>query len=128
MKKLLFTLLTFSVLSLQARTWTPDEVKGVIRKVNAYWQSNNPAEVRSFWDNAAYHTGNMEVYKLLQDKTMLDHETGLYFRDGKYVYPKHQTASGKKDFWARGDGWVLAGWQDGCLQHDGSGLSEDGFC
>ena len=40
---------------------------------------------------------------------MLDAETGLYFRDGKYVYPKHKSASGKKDFWARGDGWVLAG-------------------
>ena len=40
---------------------------------------------------------------------MLDKETGLYFRDGKYIYPKHKTAKGKKDFWARGDGWVLAG-------------------
>lgn len=40
---------------------------------------------------------------------MYDSETGLYFRDGKYVYPKHKSANGKKDFWARGDGWVLAG-------------------
>ena len=40
---------------------------------------------------------------------MLDTETGLYFRDGKYVWPKHKSANGKKDFWARGDGWVLAG-------------------
>ena len=40
---------------------------------------------------------------------MLDKETGLYFRDGKYVYPQHKTANGLKDFWARGDGWVLAG-------------------
>lgn len=39
---------------------------------------------------------------------MYDNETGLYFRDGKYVYPKHKTNAGKKDFWARGDGWVLA--------------------
>lgn len=39
---------------------------------------------------------------------MYDAETGLYFRDGKYVYPKHKTAAGKKDFWARGDGWVMA--------------------
>ena len=39
---------------------------------------------------------------------MYDAETGLYFRDGKYVYPKHATAKGKKDFWARGDGWVMA--------------------
>ena len=43
------------------------------------------------------------------DSIMLDKETGLYFRDGKYVYPQHKTESGKKDFWARGDGWVLAG-------------------
>ena len=226
--------------ALQARKWTPDEVRDVIRKVNTYWQENNKAEVRSFWDNAAYHTGNMEVYKLLKDEhlldysvrwaehnrwmgaqepdaskwkyktygegqdyvlfgdwqicfqtyidlylleergerreernerreeriarakevmgyeadsrahdywwwadalymvmpvmtkmyrltgdekyldklyenllysdsIMLDEEAGLYFRDGKYVYPKHKSANGKKDFWARGDGWVLAG-------------------
>lgn len=229
MKRLVFLITVLATLSVQARQWTTNEVKDVIRKVNVYWQANNPAEVRAFWDNAAYHTGNMEVYKLLQDKQMLeysirwaeynqwkgateadprnwkykqygegqdyvlfgdwqicfqtyidlynlqpqkkrvarakevmgyeadskandywwwadalymvmpvmtkmyrltgdakyldklyenicfsdsimlDQETGLYFRDGKYVYPKHKTASGKKDFWARGDGWVLAG-------------------
>lgn len=43
------------------------------------------------------------------DSLMLDRETGLYFRDAKYVYPQHTTIHGKKDFWARGDGWVLAG-------------------
>ena len=229
MKQLLTILALLSALTLQARQWTADEVKDAIRKVNTYWQTNNPAEVRAFWDNAAYHTGNMEVYWLLKDQKMLDYsirwaehnhwkgatepdpakwkyrqygegqdyvlfgdwqicfqtyidlyqvqneeqrvartkevmgyeadskandywwwadalymvmpvmtkmyrltgetkyldklyenlcfsdsimldrETGLYFRDGKYVFPKHKTASGKKDFWARGDGWVLAG-------------------
>ena len=39
---------------------------------------------------------------------MYDKQTGLYFRDGEYVYPKHTTNTGKKDFWARGDGWVVA--------------------
>ena len=212
-----------------SKKWTAEEVKDVIRKVNTYWQTNNPAEVRSFWDNAAYHTGNMEAYKLLTDEKMLDYsirwaehnqwkgatepdpakwkyknygegqdyvlfgdwqicfqtyidlynlskdekkvarakevmgyeadskvndywwwadalymvmpvltkmykltgdtkylrklyenilysdsimldkETGFYFRDGRYVYPTHKTETGKKDFWARGDGWVLAG-------------------
>ncbi len=58
---------------MQAKKWTPSEVHQVIRKVNTYWQTNNPAEVRSFWDNAAYHTGNMEVYKLLKDQKMLDY-------------------------------------------------------
>ena len=242
MKKLLVLTCLLGVTSLQAKTWKADEVKDMIRKVNSYWQTNNPAEVRAFWDNAAYHTGNMEVYKLFSeeggkrkeegkqmldysirwaehnqwkgatepdpanwkykqygegqdyvlfgdwqicfqtyidlynleergerqevrvarakevmgyeadskahdywwwadalymvmpvmtkmykltgdtkylrklyenilysDSIMLDYETRLYFRDGKYVYPKHKTASGKKDFWARGDGWVLAG-------------------
>lgn len=48
-------------------------------------------------------------YITVSDKIMLDGETGLYFRDGKYVWPNHKSANGKKDFWARGDGWVLAG-------------------
>ena len=233
MKKLLILLCLFATVTLQARQWTPEQVKSVINKVNTYWQTNNPAEVRSFWDNAAYHTGNIEVYKLLKNRQMLDYsirwaehnhwqgatepdpakwkykqygegqdyvlfgdwqicfqtyidlyrfeelgtrseewvkrakevmsyeadspqndywwwadalymvmpvmtkmyqltgdkkyldklyenllysdsimldpETGIYFRDGKYVYPKHKSANGKKDFWARGDGWVLAG-------------------
>ena len=230
MKRILFCLITLGVVvTVQAKKWTADEVKHVIKKVNTYWQANHPAEVRAFWDHAAYHTGNIEVYKLLKDQKMLDYsirwaehnqwkgateadpskwkykkygegqdyvlfgdwqicfqtyidlyqltpdekkvarakevmgyeadskvhdywwwadalymvmpvmtkmykltgdtkylrklyenilysdsimldqETGLYFRDGKYVYPKHKTASGKKDFWARGDGWVLAG-------------------
>ena len=226
---MLLMLALFAAFGLQAKTWKTNEVKELVRRVNTYWQQNNKAEVRSFWDNAAYHTGNMEVYKLLKDEQMLDYsirwaehnqwmgateadpakwkykrygeahdyvlfgdwqicfqtyidlyvllgdeskikramevmgyeadskandywwwadalymvmpvmakmyrltgdekyldklyenllysdsimldqETGLYFRDGKYVYPKHKSANGKKDFWARGDGWVLAG-------------------
>ena len=228
-KIVLLSFFFLTAVQLQAGSWKVDDVKEVIRRVNTYWQTNNKAEVRAFWDNAAYHTGNMEVYRLLgdeqmlgysvrwaehnqwkgakeenpakwkyknygegqeyvlfgdwqicfqtyidlyhikndpvriqratevmgyeadskatdywwwadalymvmpvmtkmyqltgdtkyldklyqnilySDSIMLDQETGLYFRDGKYVYPKHKTASGKKDFWARGDGWVLAG-------------------
>lgn len=231
-----FLFLLFS-LPLSAKTWTADQVKELITRVNTYWQQNNKAETRSFWDPAAYHTGNMEVYKLLKDdkqldytrrwayhnnwsgateadpsrwkyanygegkdyvlfgdwqvcfqtyidlynlaianggtdadnyfmvkrakevmhyeayskkddywwwsdalymvmpvmtkmykltgdvqyldklyenllysdRIMLDQETGLYFRDTRYVYPNHKSVNGKKDFWARGDGWVLAG-------------------
>lgn len=204
------------------------EARSIIDKVNEHWQNNNDPEVNAFWDNAAYHTGNMEAYRLtgnekwldystrwaehngwagaksndkekwkysygesdefvlfgdwqvcfqtyadlynilpedkrikrarevmeyemstprndywwwadglymvmpvmtklykitdnakyldklydyiqVSDSIMYDTETGLYFRDGKYVYPAHKSANGKKDFWARGDGWVLAG-------------------
>ncbi|MBN2697973.1 MAG: glycoside hydrolase family 88 protein [Bacteroidales bacterium] len=40
---------------------------------------------------------------------LYDEETGLFYRDAKYVYPKHQSRNGGKDFWARGNGWVFAG-------------------
>ncbi|WP_062175170.1 glycoside hydrolase family 88/105 protein [Dysgonomonas macrotermitis] len=40
---------------------------------------------------------------------MYDDESKLFYRDAKYIYPKHKTSSGKKDFWARGNGWVFAG-------------------
>jgi rhamnogalacturonyl hydrolase YesR len=204
------------------------EVLNIINTVNKYWQDNNSPTGRAFWDNAAYHTGNMEVYaltgnelyknysqtwaehnqwkgaksgnktewkykygetdefvlfgdwqicfqtyldlntiepgenkvarakevmsyqvstsqndywwwadglymvmpvmtkmyKLTGDKIyldklfeyysyansiMFDSTEKIYYRDAKYVYPKHTTSNGKKDFWARGNGWVFAG-------------------
>ena len=39
---------------------------------------------------------------------MFDAEANLYYRDARYVYPKHKSVNGKKDFWARGDGWAFA--------------------
>ena len=207
-----------------------EDVKNIIIKVNDYWQNNHPTHGRAFWDNAAYHTGNIEAYRITgfkhylnyseewadQNKwegaksdnkvewkykygetddyvlfgdwqicfqtyidlftitqpkdsskiaraievmnyqmstnrndywwwadglymvmpvmtklynvtgdvnyldklyeyfsyaksIMYDDATGLFYRDAKYVYPKHKTVNGKKDFWARGNGWVFAG-------------------
>lgn len=44
------------------------------------------------------------------DSLLFDPEAQLYYRDAKYIYPKVKTAcNGGKSFWARGDGWVLAG-------------------
>ncbi|WP_291563168.1 DUF2264 domain-containing protein [Bacteroides sp.] len=211
-----------------AREDNPEQISEIIDKVNRYWQLNNKPQVKSFWDNAAYHTGNMEAYFLTgneeyrkyseawaehnkwmgakgndrskwkytygetddfvlfgdyqvcfqtyadlynldpqeykikrakevmeyqmstpqndywwwsdglymvmpvmtkmykitnnrlyldklyeylsySDKIMFDKDENLYYRDAKYVFPKHKSVNGKKDFWARGDGWVLAG-------------------
>jgi len=39
-----------------------------IIKVNNYWQAHNTPYVRSFWDHAAYHTGNMALYFLTGDE------------------------------------------------------------
>lgn len=44
------------------------------------------------------------------DSLLFDKDDQLYYRDAKYIYPKVKTAcNGGKSFWARGDGWVLAG-------------------
>lgn len=40
---------------------------------------------------------------------MYDGESCLFYRDAKYIYPDHKTNNGKKDFWARGNGWAFAG-------------------
>ena len=52
-----------------------------------------------------------KLYEYLKhaDSIMFDENENLYYRDAKYVFPKHTSVNGKKDFWARGDGWVLAG-------------------
>ncbi|AWK07511.1 family 88 glycosyl hydrolase [Flavobacterium crocinum] len=52
----------------------------------------------------------LHSYLQYADSIMYDEEAKLYFRDAKYVYPKHKSANGKKDFWARGDGWIFAGY------------------
>ena len=47
---------------------------------------------------------------LWSDSLMYDPDEQLYYRDAKYIYPKVKTACDDgKSFWARGDGWVLAG-------------------
>ncbi len=222
-------MLGITSIALAAKPTEAEQVRAIIDRVNSYWQTNHSPCVWSFWDQAAYHTGNMEAYFLsgneryrayseawaehnewrgakcndkskwryetygegdefvlfgdyqicfqtyvdlynlqpdnykiararevmehqmstpnndywwwadglymvmpvmtklyrvtgnprylkklyeyicYSDSIMLDKETGLYYRDAKYVYPKHRSANGKKDFWARGDGWVLAG-------------------
>lgn len=43
------------------------------------------------------------------DSLLYDAEAQLYYRDAKYIYPKVKNRKGGKTFWARGNGWVLAG-------------------
>ena len=64
------TFLAAAILSAASASAAPDtakeaaKVRGIITKVNNHWQQTNAPETRSFWDNAAYHTGNMEAYFL----------------------------------------------------------------
>lgn len=60
--------LSFFSVGLYAQPQQKQEVIAIINKVNYYWQTNNKPQVRSFWDNAAYHTGNMEVYEITKNE------------------------------------------------------------
>ena len=55
------------------------------------------------------YLSKLHEYFTYAKSIMYDEPTGLFFRDGKYVYPEHTSANGGKDFWARGVGWVFAG-------------------
>ena len=112
MKKIFVVWALMAAVTLQARTWTVNDVKGVIRKVNTYWQSNNPAELRSFWDNAAYHTGNIEVYKLLGDQQMLDYSVRWAAHNQWKGATETDPAKWKYKQYGEGQDYVLFGdWQ-----------------
>ena len=50
----------------------------------------------------------MYIYWRYYTDRMYDYDENLYYRDRHYVYPDHKTLQEKKDFWARGDGWIFA--------------------
>ena len=112
MRRIIFVVCLFASMAVEARQWTADEVKGIIKKVNTYWQTNNPAEVRSFWDNAAYHTGNMEVYKLLGDQQMLDYSIRWAEHNQWKGATEGDPAKWKYKTYGEGQDYVLFGdWQ-----------------
>lgn len=57
--------------------------------------------------NELYLKKLYEYFSFARD-LMYDKESNLFYRDAKYIYPKHKTDAGVKDFWARGNGWVFA--------------------
>lgn len=87
------------------------EVRKAIDKVNTHWQSTNSPECRAFWDNAAYHTGNMEVYKLTGNKKFLDY-TQKWCEHNQWQGAKGTDRSKWKYDYGEDDDHVLFGdWQ-----------------
>ncbi|WP_197428951.1 glycoside hydrolase family 88/105 protein [Phnomibacter ginsenosidimutans] len=104
----------------------PDESKIARAKQVMQYQIQTPRNDYWWWSDGLYMVMPVmtkmysitkeplyleKLYSYLQfaDSIMYDDSEGLYFRDARYVYPKHKTASGGKDFWSRGNGWVVAG-------------------
>lgn len=104
----------------------PDPKKIARAKEVMEYQMGTPRDDYWWWADGLYMvmpvmtklynvTGNplylekLHEYLAYADRIMYDKEESLYYRDGKYIFPQHKTVNGKKDFWARGDGWVFAG-------------------
>ncbi len=104
----------------------PKEYKIARAKEVMEYQMSTPQNDYWWWADGLYMvmpvmtkmynlTGNTQYldklhsYLMYADSIMYDSKEALYYRDAKYIFPKHKSANGKKDFWARGDGWVFAG-------------------
>ena len=66
-------LLAASCSNKKENTETSEELLEIIHRVNQRYQSMHKPQVRSFWDNAVYHTGNMEVCALTGNKDYLQY-------------------------------------------------------
>lgn len=103
----------------------PDRLKRTLEVMT--YQANMPQKDFWWWSDALYMGLPIftKLYTITHDQKLLDKQyesfvwtdsllfdpaDKLYYRDAKYIYPKVKTAcNGGKSFWARGDGWVLAG-------------------
>ena len=111
--KLLQTLMLGAALFAQtAVAQTKQEVMASIEKVNDYWQSHNSAKCRGFWDNAAYFTGNQEVYNLTGKKAYLDY--ALQWAEYNHWKGATQQDKNKWEYKTYGEGMnhvLFADWQ-----------------
>lgn len=64
--------------------WTKSKVIETIKKVNDYWQAENPEPAFAFWHPAAYHTGNIAAYEVTGNETYKKYSKhGLKRTNGK---------------------------------------------
>ena len=91
------------------------EVVDIIHKVNGYWQTNHPEHGRSFWDNAAYHTGNMEAYFLTNKPEYLEYSKG-WAEHNEWKGAKSDNKANWKYSYGESNDYVLFGDYQICFQ------------
>ena len=102
-------------MSVGAKDSEATEVRKMIDKVNQHWQVENSPEVRSFWDNAVYHTGNMEAYFLTGNETYRAYsETWANYNQWKGA--KSDNRAEWKYSYGESDEYVLFGDYQICFQ------------
>lgn len=89
----------------------PDDVIAIIHRVNDYWQSANPRHGRAFWDNAAYHSGNMEAYFVTGRQEYLDYSVAWAERN-QWMGARSNDRANWRYTYGETDDFVLFGdWQ-----------------
>ena len=78
-----FVLCTFVCIANAVPKGEAAKVRSIIDKVNNSWQSRNNPEATPFWHVAAYHTGNIEAYRLTGNKKYLDGMGGAQQVEGR---------------------------------------------
>ena len=97
-------------------TPNPPSTVEIITKVNDYWQQTHSPKVRSFWDEAAYHTGNMEAYRLLGKARWLAY-SDEWARQNKWQGAREKDpAKWKYKNYGEGQDYVLFGDWQRCFQ------------
>jgi unsaturated rhamnogalacturonyl hydrolase len=82
---------------------------------NYWWWADGLYMVMPVMTKLYQVTGNVQYLEKLSEyfnyanDLMYDKKSHLFYRDAKYIFPEHKTLDGKKDFWSRGNGWVVAG-------------------
>lgn len=114
MKRNKFITLIFALTLLASNIICAQESEAVLAKINLvnhYWQANNKPQVRAFWDHAAYHTGNMEIYQLTKNEAYRKYseDWAIY---NNWMGAKSTDQSQWKYQYGEGDDYVLFGdWQ-----------------
>lgn len=76
-----------------------------------YMQMNDFTELGNRLGNSErdYHGHMYKMFDYTRTKLKLyDTTDHLWYRDGTFTWPSHQSPNGKKIYWSRGNGWVFA--------------------
>ena len=102
-------------ITMYAKNTEAEKVREIINKVNCQWQKNNSPKVRSFWDNAAYHTGNMEAYFLTGNDDFMEYSKA-WAEHNQWKGAKSNNRSEWKYSYGESDDYVLFGDYQVCFQ------------
>src|SRR6218665_397440 len=87
------------------------DVLNIIDKVNGYWQRTHYNHGRPFWDEAAYHTGNMEAYAVTKNEAYRNFSTG-WAEKNQWKGARSDNKAEWKYTYGERDNYVLFGdWQ-----------------